>query len=247
MFADGSNGSVELADESITIRRKGFANVLTQGIQGDKQIPLTSITAVQFRSAGSMMAGLIQFSIVGGREFRGGMLEATRDENAVMFTREQEPSFAALRNAVQGRLKPPNAASAGGSADEIERLASLYEKGHLTQQEFTDAKRRILSGQISAPAASQPALPTFSVALRADEGKGGCLKPFVVSLSVILGLLMIIGIANPGPKWGEPGYKPRISDKCRSVWASINVTAAQYIEVVCTADERHEIEGARPK
>lgn len=149
MFADGSNGSVRLSGDSIIIRRKGLANKLTQGFQGDKQVPLSSITATQFRAAGSMMVGVIQFTILGGREFGGGMLEATKDENAVMFTRDQEPAFVALRQAIQRRIsegsKPVTPAS--GAADELERLAALLEKGHLSTEEFAEAKRRVLSNE----------------------------------------------------------------------------------------------------
>jgi hypothetical protein len=96
MYAEGSNGGVTLHDDQLIIRRKGVANILTQGFQGEKSIPLRNITAVQFRSAGAMMAGYIQFTIMGGREFRGGMGEATRDENAVLFERKQEPAFQQL-------------------------------------------------------------------------------------------------------------------------------------------------------
>ena len=149
MLAQGTNGSVEFRGNHITIKRKGLANVLTQGIQGDKTIPLSSITAVQFRPAGSMIAGLIQFSIVGGREFRGGMLEATKDENAVMFDRSQEAAFVALRDVVQSVISaqatPPAQAMAGSSrADELLKLASLLEKGHLSRDEFETVKRELL-------------------------------------------------------------------------------------------------------
>jgi len=250
MFADGSNGSVELVGDSIIIRRKGFANVLTQGIQGDKQVPLLSITAVQFRSAGSMMAGLIQFSLLGGREFRGGMLEATKDENAVMFTREQEPAFVALRDYIQQRINEPMLTSAAGSsADELERLAALHEKGHLTAEEFADAKKSALAGRASAPPQPPPSpSPTYVPdAGQPVEKKGGCLKATGIAVLAFVGLLIVISIANPGPKWGETGYKPRISDKCRTVWASMNVDADRYLKAVCTADEQHEIAGYRPE
>lgn len=165
MFADGSNGSVEFTGDSIIIRRKGLANKLTQGFQGEKHIPLRSITAVQFRPSGSMMVGMIQFSILGGREFRGGMLEATKDENAVMFARDQEPAFAALRHTVQERINEgdrPTASTTVSAADELERLATLHDKGHLTADEFAEAKRRLLSSPtaIYAPSMPRTAIPT---------------------------------------------------------------------------------------
>lgn len=201
MFVDGSNGSVELVGDSIIIRRKGFANILTQGVQGDKQIPLKNITAVQFRSAGSLMAGLLQFSILGGREFRGGMLEATKDENAVMFTREQGPGFATLRNIIQQRINQPELpAMGGGSVDELERLAKMHDAGRLTAMEFADAKRRVLSGS-ATPLPATPA-PMASYVGSDDlelQKKSGSLKNSLIAIAAIIGLLIFIGSINPNP------------------------------------------------
>jgi len=152
MRVEGSNGSVEFLGDRIIIRRKGLANVLTQGVQGDKTIPLSRLTAVQFRHAGSMMAGLIQFTIQGGREFRGGMMEATKDENAVMFTREQEPEFAQLREQVEAAIMAGTApaSSARSEVDDIAKLAELHEKGYLTKEEFDARKQAILSPSSTA-------------------------------------------------------------------------------------------------
>lgn len=154
MRVEGSNGSVEYLGDRIVIRRKGLANVLTQGAQGDKTFPLSRITAVQFRRAGSMMAGLIQFTIQGGREFRGGMLEATKDENAVMFTRDQEPAFARLREQVESAIMAGTtpAPSVRSEIDDLAKLAELHEKGYLTTNEFEARKQTILlpaQGQVS--------------------------------------------------------------------------------------------------
>lgn len=157
MFADGSNGSVEFLGDRIVIRRKGLANMLTQGVQGDKTIPLSSITAIQFRPAGKLMAGLIQFTLVGGREFRGGMLEATKDENAVMFTDAQQPTFEQLRDCVQAQMgsKQQAPAPSASSVGDLVQLADLLERGHITKEEFEASKARILT-------MSTPAAPTGS-------------------------------------------------------------------------------------
>jgi hypothetical protein len=145
MRVEGSNGSVELLDDHIVIRRKGVMNILTQGIQGDKSVPLNAITSVQFRAAGAFMAGLIQFTIKGGREFRGGMMEATKDENAVLFTRDQQKGFERIRDSVQNIIAKPNASTNAPNADELLKLADLVDRGYLTKDEFEQRKRDILS------------------------------------------------------------------------------------------------------
>lgn len=147
MHAEGSNGSVELLKDRIVIRRKGIANVLTQGIQGDKSIPLSSITAIQFKPAGSFLGGLIQFTILGGREFRGGMLEATKDENAVIFDLTQQPAFEKLRDAIEAaRFRTPQHSQS--TVDDLLKLAELLEKGLLTRDEFDQKKRGLFNNEL---------------------------------------------------------------------------------------------------
>jgi hypothetical protein len=147
MRVEGSNGSVELQENGIVIRRKGLANILTQGIQGDKMVPYSNITAVQFKTAGTFMAGMIQFTLQGGREFKGGLMEATKDENAVLFEKKQQQSFEAVRDHVQGKLMEQESgvgAQSTGMADELTKLADLVERGFLSKGEFDARKAALL-------------------------------------------------------------------------------------------------------
>jgi len=155
MHAEGTNGSVTLSGDQLIIRRRGFANILTQGFQGEKAIPLRHVTAIQFRSAGTMMAGCIQFTIQGGREFRGGMLEATKDENAVLFERKQEPAFQQLRQLVQDAISFTLATGQSASASptqQLAELADLVERGFLTREEFDAQKAKLLTNRPAATA-----------------------------------------------------------------------------------------------
>src|SRR5688572_1886313 len=135
MHVEGSNGSVTLDNDCIRISHRGIANFLTQGAHGEKAIPLSSITAVQFKAAG-WMAGYIQFSLLGGLDRPGGAMEATKDENAVLFTKDQQRAFEKLKEEVEKRAAELRAApavtSSTGSIDELERLAGLVERGFLS-------------------------------------------------------------------------------------------------------------------
>lgn len=75
---------LDVNESSITIRRKGMLNFINQGLKGEKAIPLSSIRAIQIKKPG-LTSGYIQFSITGGNESKGGVFEATADENTVMF------------------------------------------------------------------------------------------------------------------------------------------------------------------
>lgn len=149
MHFKGHNGQVETDEDGITIRRKGFVSKLGHAFKGEKRIPYSSISAVQFRPAGLMTAGYIQFSIVGGNESRGALLTATKDENSVLFQRgDQEAQFRKLRAMVEEAVreaKTPLATPAAASvADELAKLASLLDRGLLTEDEFSMQKARLL-------------------------------------------------------------------------------------------------------
>lgn len=148
MEAVGSNGTVKLDGDKIKISHRGLANLLTQGAHGEKVIPVRNITAVQFKAAG-WTAGYIQFTLVGGIDRPGGVMEATKDENAVLFLKEQQPAFEAMKAEVE-RLaaeahKAPVTVSGAGLTDELERLAGLVDRGFLTREEFNAKKAQLLA------------------------------------------------------------------------------------------------------
>lgn len=142
MRCEGSNGSVELLDDAIVIRRKGLANFLTQGAQGDKRVPLSAITSIQFKAAG-FMVGMIQFSLMGSRDVPGGLMAATKDENAVLFEKRQQPDCEHLKALVEARMGKPTTVTRNPT-DELTRLAALVDKGYLTRDEFDIRKRDLL-------------------------------------------------------------------------------------------------------
>jgi hypothetical protein len=121
----------------------------TKGLKGDKRIPYSSITAVQFKRAG-LIDGYIQFTLAGGNESRGGVLAASRDENSVCFNNnklfekardEIEKRFGVQRIVVQATAPAPTVQSA---ADQLDKLAGLVDRGMLTKEEFEEQKRALL-------------------------------------------------------------------------------------------------------
>jgi hypothetical protein len=141
---EGHNGQVEVFDDHLVLSHRGVLGFLTNGIKGDKTIPYSSITAVQFRDAGLWTNGYIQFSVKGGMENTGGLFAATADENTVMFrTGEQAERFARLKQLVESRMRtaaePPRS-----HADELEKFAALRDRGIITNDEFEKKKRELL-------------------------------------------------------------------------------------------------------
>lgn len=163
--AIGSNGSLTVTDDGVLIRRK--ADVLTflnQGLQGDKTIPWRSITAVQFKAAGKLLTGYIQFSAHGHVEPKRGMFPHVNDENCVLFLANQQWAFEQAKSEIDARIRalsaaPPTTGASSpafSAASELEKLAALLDKGLLTREEFDERKTVILSISPTAPAPSRP-------------------------------------------------------------------------------------------
>jgi hypothetical protein len=90
---EGINGQIRLTQNRVIISRKGAKAFVTQGLKGDKEIPISRITAIQFKPADNLINGYLQFSIQGSWESKGGVFAATQDENTVMFSVFQQPAF----------------------------------------------------------------------------------------------------------------------------------------------------------
>lgn len=153
----GYNGTVVLTDRAIVIKRGAKGFLLGGGfLRGDKTIPYSSIVAVQLKKAG-MTAGYIQFTLAGGSEAKGGLLQSTRDENSVHFHKsfgqtfrfqsndddDQNKKFAECKRLVEERMgRGGNAPSA---MDEIAKLADLKSKNIITEDEFQLKKKQLLN------------------------------------------------------------------------------------------------------
>ena len=103
----GHSGTVIFDGRTIRISRKGFLARASVG-KGEKQIPLAHLTAVQFKPAGPLINGYIQFTVPGGNESRSQFgsqtVDAVRDENSVVFHYQQRKKFEHLRDVVQAAL-----------------------------------------------------------------------------------------------------------------------------------------------
>lgn len=146
MVAGGIGGQIELYRDFVRIRRKGTLAFLTHGLKGEKDIPIAQITSIQLRTPGTVTSGYIQFTIPGGNESRGGIWDATQDENSVFFDSKQAPTFAAIRDAIQRRMDEYRQGTSGPSSgiSDLEKLAELRDRGIITADEFAAKKRQLL-------------------------------------------------------------------------------------------------------
>jgi hypothetical protein len=144
-----ATASMEIVGESVVIRSRGVAGMLARGIQGEKTIAIRSITSVQVKLGTMFVAGYINLSYPGGKEFRGGMLEAAADPDTLIFNRAinaQVQEFAAEINRRRAEAPTSSHTAAVSTADELAKLAALHKSGVLSDEEFSNAKRKIIGG-----------------------------------------------------------------------------------------------------
>lgn len=143
----GVGATIEIRKAGLAITRLGRASLLVHGMKGEKLLPFRSITAVQLKEPGRSMSGYIQFSLVGAIENGRGIWDASKDENTVLFTLEHLPQFLGLRDLVEqqpGAAANPEIAASTSRAQELAILAGLRDAGHLSEEEFSAEKSRIL-------------------------------------------------------------------------------------------------------
>jgi hypothetical protein len=152
-FDGGAKDILLVFDDRIVIQHKGFANMLAMGVKGDKTIYYSDITSVQFSKPRWITSniGYIQFSLPGGREGSGGILEALGDENSITVSNNKEIIAKAeetveLINDKIRKVKTRGNSAPLSTADELKKFKELLDNEVITKEEF-EAKKKELLGQ----------------------------------------------------------------------------------------------------
>lgn len=146
----GIQDVLEVFEDKVTITPKGLLGLMNKGLKGTKTIPMSSITAIQFKEAG-FFSGYLQFSIDGGTESKGGVFDATKDENTFMFAEKKRNAEAAeIKNYIEAQMRKSKSPQASvvmpvSLSDEIQKLAALKAQGLLSDDEFQEAKQKLIS------------------------------------------------------------------------------------------------------
>src|SRR5664280_2319022 len=124
---------LELAGDKIIIRRRGVLNALTAGINGERTILISSLTAIQMKPGGLFSAGYIVFSYAGNKPYAGCMFAATEDPDAFFFAQDLNEQVASLKSKVEKIMRdskqaPLSSNSSGTLTDELGKLAELKQQ-----------------------------------------------------------------------------------------------------------------------
>lgn len=144
----GVQDILEVFEAKVTITPKGVLGFLNKGVKGKKEIPFSSIVAIQLKEAGAL-SGYLQFTIPGGNESTRGILAAVKDENTFMFRHKRDNALANeikeyIQSAARASRTPHEAAPTASLSDELQKLAELKELGVLSEEEFQAAKKKVI-------------------------------------------------------------------------------------------------------
>jgi len=149
LILNGVNGQLELYTDKVIIKRKGALAKMTQGFfKGEKTIYLKQITGIQIKWAGTFINGYIQFTVPGGIENKKGIMDATKDENTVVFAKKNNE----LVNNIKEKIEEIQQQTLKGQlikqlspADEIIKYKELFDVGAITENEFNTKKKQLLN------------------------------------------------------------------------------------------------------
>lgn len=148
-FEFTSNGKfiVKVDDYTVKIQPKGFSNFINKGgSKGEKSIPITSISAIQFKEPG-LTTGYIQFAYSGSTETKGGTSAAIKDENSITFFKRELKKAKELIKLIEMKRHESSFPSitSQSAADEILKMKKLMDAGILTKEEFEAKKKQLLN------------------------------------------------------------------------------------------------------
>lgn len=149
-FLKGVNGQLTVEDDFVVIERKGFMATSMHGFAGQKKLPIHNIMSVQVQDGTSFSNGYIQFAVLGGIESKGGILNASLDENSVLFKTKDNELVHKIRDHIYNiimykanqKVQTVNSSSA---ADEIIKYKKLLDAGIITAEEFEAKKKELLA------------------------------------------------------------------------------------------------------
>lgn len=135
----GRGVTVWIEDDAVMIKY----SVLYYGFLGTKRVPVSNITALNWKDPGDWTVGFLELKILGEQAPPSYASPNVQHQNRLSFENDAFPKFAALRDWIQARIGKMTG-PALSAADEIVKLAALLKEGHITQAEFDAQKAKLL-------------------------------------------------------------------------------------------------------
>lgn len=143
-------GALLVFKDKVRISRSGCLSFMRHGGKGDKDIPVSSITAIQLKEPGLTGSGYLQFNLSGGNTSTGGVFSASKDENTVMLSNKHQYDKAKkAKTTIENLMRKDNSSEGNNKEDnlsdieKIERYHSLLEKGAISEEEYKKKKKEV--------------------------------------------------------------------------------------------------------
>lgn len=146
-FLEGIGSRLFVYENRLVLERHGLVGSTLTGFSGNKTIPITSVQSVEFKEGSSILNGYLRFSYPGSEEKRGGVYNATDDQNAIVFKKKQNSLAQEIKSYIEnhmGNNSKTTIVNQSSNADEILKLKNLLDKGIITQEEFEQKKKDLL-------------------------------------------------------------------------------------------------------
>ncbi len=150
----GNGGTIIVYEDRVMIKRSSFSAL---GMVGDKTFPYSTLGSVIYRKPRWYSDGYIQFVSSGNTSNTHdnlqldikGVMEVVKDPNMLLISGKAKESEE-IYNLMMQKIGDYNARNTGGQnaisdADELEKFATLKEKGVITEDEFEAKKKQILN------------------------------------------------------------------------------------------------------
>jgi hypothetical protein len=147
MEATGINGKVLLFRDVVRIKRIGVGSFLSGASRIEKDILISQIASIQFKKAGLLNNGYMEFILMHNHERHDKDSDYEIYDSIVTFRPGQQRAFEAFREALEAKLtsglnRVPSVATT--DLDELDKLASLRDRGVITEDEFSRKKKHLL-------------------------------------------------------------------------------------------------------
>ena len=146
--ATGLNARISLFKDVVRMERTGLRNVLSGDSRIEKDILISQIVSIRFKRAGLLSNGYIEFIRLPYHQRRDKDVEDETEDIIFSFRPGQQKAFEAFRDMLEAKMSRSPATRgltpASTDLDQLEKLASLRDKGIITDEEFSLKKKQLL-------------------------------------------------------------------------------------------------------
>jgi len=146
--ATGLNARVLLLKDVVRIQRIGWRNALSGASRIERDILISQIVSIQFVRAGVLSNGYIELKLMHYDESHKDDPDREPDDVIISFRPGQQKAFEAFREMLEAKMPAAGvtrtATPATTDLDQLEKLASLLDKGIITEEEFSRKKKQLL-------------------------------------------------------------------------------------------------------